>query len=105
MQWIRTDYQLPFHAAVFRITRFTLAKFQDVLSVLTNYQDPEEIAACLKRIILEVRPELVGCVVYFIEFDVSGFCWKIGVSHCSLPVQEIGDMPDEIPLELPDRET
>lgn len=58
----------------------------------------DELPEFLLKKLLQERPELSGCVLDFLEFCYSPQCWKLGVSHSTLPETQEGYEAEQFPL-------
>lgn len=94
--WIRANWAFDDHSAVFTLSDRTRIARDLVASLSTA--EPIALEAFLRIILLDARPELAGCVIYYMRYEPLRGCFEIGVSHDSLPRTVVGSEPIRIPL-------
>jgi len=80
--WMKNSFYFDDHLACFLIGRRDQIVFT-AMKTLEN--DPEALEQTLINIIEERRPQLKGCMVHSICFNIQAVAWEIMVSHQSLP--------------------
>lgn len=90
-QWIRTDRRLKAHDRMLTIGYRTPETEAICKCLMQVENDPDQLEALLKKLILNVRPELVGCVIWAIGFRPDRRQWEIIVSHGSFPPADWGE--------------
>lgn len=96
--WMRTDYLFDDHRALFTLT-CKCGMGKAIFQYMRSAAMPSELASAVTEIVVKARPELAGCVVYYLRYDPACHCWEIAVSHSSLPAVPLACEVMRIPLE------
>ena len=105
MGWMRTDYSFNQRAAILTLPReharksATMTALVELLKMHSVSERPEELETVGLRVVHTYRPELIGCVLWFIDYDPATLCWEFAVSHGSLPAVAMGDCLPKWPID------
>jgi hypothetical protein len=97
MAWIKSDFRFGDRGAVLYVTSKEV--FCNIASALLtiNETDPDRMEQVALDTILRYRPELAGCVIHNMGFNLMWARWEFLVSHGSLPrierLQAVPAMP------------
>lgn len=100
--WINSTVAFASHGACLELRPATLLMksiHETLVLGLKKYdKDPEQMELLVRELILAWRPELEGCVIEAMSFDLPRCCWFFVVSHRSLPKREWGSEATVLPL-------
>lgn len=104
--WVRSQMAFASHAACIVIRR----RDEGFKRLADAYQESDvagtaaALEAAAREMLLEARPELSGCSLVFMEYDLHTQCFKLLVDHPSFRGLNIGELTPEIPLHPGDGE-
>jgi hypothetical protein len=97
--FIHTDYFFPVRAAVFVMSnRESIADPEHFRGVLQKDISPAERQQRIQSLVERFRPELKGCFVYALQYQIEYARWEIAVYHGSLPERQTGEQMEPQPL-------
>jgi hypothetical protein len=67
-------------------------------AVAKHADDPVKLASLMYDLVVKLRPDLTGCVIWYIGVDAVRQMWQFGVSHQSLPIHSLYEHCAEQPL-------
>lgn len=102
MKWVdleRIDFRG--NGALLIVSRIDAINYSHILAGVEGWrtsESPHELLKLIRELIDQHRPELKGCYVWAMWFDVQTRDWKIGVEHESLPAAPPGACLHQFPL-------
>lgn len=97
--WINADIYFDDNAATFTLSHGD-PEFRVLVEAMRDFKDePSLLCAVVRSLLLERRPELVGCSIFYLGFCDASYRLKIGVIHESLPARKPGAHSEEISLD------
>lgn len=97
--WVRVDCRFDHHSATLYIGRKQMLMEQAVFAVLQNADNPARLELACRDLILKYRPELAGCEIYAMSFNLEWARWEFSVIHASLPATPMHERSPMIPLD------
>lgn len=98
MSWIKADYRFDIRGDTFYVT-YKQMLTTPVFKALCGRTDPNELETLVVKLIEGMRPELKGCVVWAMDYDIDTQRWKFSVSHGSLPRETFDTRREARPLD------
>lgn len=100
MSWIKANHMFDDRSALLIVGERDAREVGDLLR--DNQESLDVLQEKLSGIINRCRPELVGHVIWFIEFSTEFRAWKMYVNHASLPRTPLYAVPAPQMLRLDD---
>lgn len=99
MGWIKTDHKFGFRERILTLSSRG-GKIRDKVTraIDENCGNPEKLEEAVMAVVLLARPELAGCTLYAMNFDIWSQQWEFGIAHGSFAVSMPGEMPPKEPL-------
>jgi hypothetical protein len=96
MGWLQTDVRFNDHFALFVVGRHDIRDHTEragFLNVMARKEaSPDDLERMVRNMILDARPELSGCVIWWMGFNAASVEWEFGVAHASLSAVPSGCM-------------
>ena len=99
MTWIKTDYRFDDHRATFYATQKQMYIEKTVFGILAKIGDQDELEKAVLELICRYHPELAGCCVFYMGFNLDYGQWEFGVTHSSLPPVRLCEKCPRRPLD------
>lgn len=100
MPWVNTDRFFGERRSVLLLSQRDHFFYSKLLELIgpDSPQGAERLSRLVENAIVRLRPELEGCIVYAIHFDVASMRWEFGVMHNSFPLVDYGCETKREPL-------
>jgi hypothetical protein len=98
--WFRSDHYFGGRLGCFHVgLKQSFMERATFAAIEANANDPEKLEAVVMDLILRYRPELKGCALFAMEYNIQRQQWRFSLFHGSLPNVPPGQEINARPLD------